>query len=388
MKNCLVSIIVPIYNAEKYLKKCLDSVINQTYRNIDIILIDDGSLDNSLEIAKEYARKDLRVRVFSQTNMGLIATRKRGVDLAKGELIGFVDSDDWIEQNMYEKLVFCMIHSKCDLVSSGIFHDYENENKECEEILDIYQEGLYTNLHEEIFPSMLYDSSNGMGLKCTLVNKLYRKQILSEIYQNIDTRVFYGEDALAVYQYCLKCKSIYILRKSFYHYFIRNNSMCRTANEKLSENTYYLYEGLKKDFLKYRKPHILMSQLKKYILRLEMHTLNVLYGIDVTMTEKWDFSRFDKIIGKQIILYGAGECGKAFYRNLVQIGYENTVVQWVDKKVCGLIDTGLPEIKPINQIQTMNYDYILIAIQNEIVAKQAMEELINNYSIASNKIIY
>ena len=103
-----VSVIIPIYNAAQYLHKCLKSVISQTYKNLDIILIDDGSSDDSYSIAKEYQEKDSRIRLFTQTNIGLISTRKRGIELAEGEIVGFVDSDDWIEPIMYERLVQCM----------------------------------------------------------------------------------------------------------------------------------------------------------------------------------------------------------------------------------------------------------------------------------------
>ena len=100
-----VSVIIPIYNAAQYLHKCLKSVISQTYKNLDIIMIDDGSSDDSYSIAKEYQEKDSRIRLFTQTNIGLISTRKRGIELAEGEIVGFVDSDDWIEPIMYERLV-------------------------------------------------------------------------------------------------------------------------------------------------------------------------------------------------------------------------------------------------------------------------------------------
>ena len=203
-----VSVIIPIYNAAQYLHKCLKSIISQTYKNLDIILIDDGSSDDSYGIAKEYQEKDSRIRLFTQTNIGLIATRKRGIELAEGEIIGFVDSDDWIEPIMYERLVQCMEKNKCDLVSSGIYRDYADGSRK--EWYDLYPEGVYVNLESAIYPSMLHDfKRNEMGLKCTLVNKLYRRQMLQDIYREIDTRVFYGEDALTIYPYCLRC-SVFI----------------------------------------------------------------------------------------------------------------------------------------------------------------------------------
>ena len=99
-----ISIIVPVYNVEKYLEKCIDSILNQSYQNLEIILIDDGSTDNSGSICDEYKKKDQRVQVIHQKNQGQSSARNAGLNIAKGSYIGFVDSDDWIEQNMYEKL--------------------------------------------------------------------------------------------------------------------------------------------------------------------------------------------------------------------------------------------------------------------------------------------
>ena len=341
-----VSVIIPIYNAAQYLHKCLKSVISQTYKNLDIILIDDGSLDDSYDIAKEYQEKDSRIRLFTQTNIGLIATRKRGIELAEGEIVGFVDSDDWIEPIMYERLVQCMEENECDLVSSGIYRDYADGSRK--EWYDLYPEGVYVNLESAIYPSMLHDfKKNEMGLKCTLVNKLYRRQILQDIYGEIDTRVFYGEDALTIYPYCLRCKRIYILNEAYYHYYIRNNSMCRAANEKLAINTYYLYNGLRDAFMESNCANSLLKQLKHYLFQLESHTLKMLYNIDTLAYAKWDFSKYKDIFGKRIVIYGAGACGQALYRELDSLGYKENVVAWVDKNPEGKTEQCMYEITAI-----------------------------------------
>ncbi len=101
----LFSIIIPVYNVEKYLNKCVDSVLNQTFTDFEVILVDDGSPDNCPAICDSYAEKDKRVRVIHKQNGGLICARKSGLEAARGDYIGFVDSDDWIEENMYE--LFC-----------------------------------------------------------------------------------------------------------------------------------------------------------------------------------------------------------------------------------------------------------------------------------------
>ena len=382
-----VSVIIPIYNAAQYLHKCLKSVISQTYKNLDIILIDDGSLDDSYDIAKEYQEKDSRIRLFTQTNIGLIATRKRGIELAEGEIVGFVDSDDWIEPIMYERLVQCMEENECDLVSSGIYRDYADGSRK--EWYDLYPEGVYVNLESAIYPSMLHDfKKNEMGLKCTLVNKLYRRQILQDIYGEIDTRVFYGEDALTIYPYCLRCKRIYILNEAYYHYYIRNNSMCRAANEKLAINTYYLYNGLRDAFMESNCANSLLKQLKHYLFQLESHTLKVLYNIDTLAYAKWDFSKYKDIFGKRIVIYGAGACGQALYRELVSLGYKENVVAWVDKNPEGKTEQCMYEITAIKEIVDKKFDYLIIAIKSQNIAIDVMKELTKDYAVEEDKVVW
>ena len=114
-----ISIIVPIYNIEKYLPRCLDSILAQTYKNLEVILVDDGSVDNSGMIADKYARNDQRINVIHQVNKGVSAARNAGLDLATGDYIGFVDGDDYIEKDMYERLLFNAIKYKADISHCG-----------------------------------------------------------------------------------------------------------------------------------------------------------------------------------------------------------------------------------------------------------------------------
>ena len=117
--NHKISVIIPVYNVEDYLSKCLQSVINQTYTNLEIILVDDGSTDNSGEICDEFSENDNRIKVIHQKNTGVSQARKIGIDVADGKYIGFVDADDWIEPDMYETLINKMKNS--DIIMSGLF---------------------------------------------------------------------------------------------------------------------------------------------------------------------------------------------------------------------------------------------------------------------------
>lgn len=189
-EKLLVSVIIPIYNTEKYLDRCIESIINQSYQSLEIILVDDGSTDNSINICRKYQMSDSRVSIISQENKGASCARKAGLMMANGELIGFIDSDDWIEPEMYEKMVRIYEEFHPELISTGVSRDYEGT--ECsQKFYDHYAEGFYQNLEQDIYPTMLRDNeARDFGLYCTLVNKLFKKNKLMEVYEDINTEVF------------------------------------------------------------------------------------------------------------------------------------------------------------------------------------------------------
>ena len=121
-----ISVIVPVYNVEQYLERCVDSIINQTYKNLEIILVNDGSTDNSGQLCDELAKKDDRIRVIHKKNGGLSDARNVGIDEAESELIGFIDSDDYIDEDMYELLINNMKNANADLSMCGHFDVYNN----------------------------------------------------------------------------------------------------------------------------------------------------------------------------------------------------------------------------------------------------------------------
>ena len=124
---CEISIIVPVYKVEKYLKKCVDSILAQTFTDFELILVDDGSPDDSGKICEEYAEKDARVRVLHKENGGLSSARNAGIEVAKGKYLGFIDSDDYIAEDMYELLYNTIIKEDADLSICGIYDVYEGK---------------------------------------------------------------------------------------------------------------------------------------------------------------------------------------------------------------------------------------------------------------------
>lgn len=169
----MISVVIPIYNVEKYLKKCIESVINQTYKNLEIILVNDGSTDNSKNIIDEYSLIDNRIKVINKKNGGLSDARNVGIEIAKGDYITFLDSDDWIELNMYEKLHEYIKQENADIVQCSYQEVYNEEvdNQNIKEEIKIIlgKESLYN----------LYGENH---VKTVVVwNKLYKIQLFDNI---------------------------------------------------------------------------------------------------------------------------------------------------------------------------------------------------------------
>lgn len=214
-----LSVIVPVYNTEKYLGECVDSILAQAFTDFELILVDDGSTDQSGEICNAYGRLDGRVRVIHQKNSGVTAARKQGVEAAEGEYISFVDSDDWIEQNMYQDML-----AKADLHNADmIFCDMLAEKRDgCTMIPSSDFGGLFDaeQLHQQIHTIMLFDFSKNMpGLSLNLCNKLIKSDLAKPVFKEFPSELTYGEDALGSLMCLLRAKCIFIMENSaFYHY--------------------------------------------------------------------------------------------------------------------------------------------------------------------------
>ena len=222
----LVSVIVPIYNVEKYLEKCIDSIINQTLKEIEIILVDDGSTDNCPRIIDEYAQKDKRVIAIHKENGGQGSARNAGLDIASGEYIGFVDSDDWIDLNMYEELYNSLIVNKADIAICN--RNIYNEDYICKskvEVKGILYENVNSNIINYISSDMFYPNALGV------VNKLYRRDLIRN--NNIrfnDVKKVGSEDTLFNYEILLYTSRIVSNARINYNQLFRSGSTMRTYN--------------------------------------------------------------------------------------------------------------------------------------------------------------
>lgn len=256
----LISIIVPIYNVEKYLRKCIESLINQTYKDIEIILIDDGSPDNCGQICDEYVKNDNRIRVVHKKNAGVSEARNDGIKLSKGDYIAFVDSDDYVEKNFIEILYDNAIKNNADVSICNYF--LENKNRKIRKKID---SDIAKDLESEDFCKYIIRKNSFRGL---LLNKLFKREIFFENgkINLIDSNIHICEDLLFLVENSSKYDKIYFDKESYlYHYVIRENSAISSKyNEKkvtmiyaydrilnfIEKNYHNLLDDYKKDYLK------------------------------------------------------------------------------------------------------------------------------------------
>lgn len=212
----LISVIVPVYNSEKYLKKCLDSLKNQTWNNLQIILIDDGSGDNSAEICQKYCDNDIRFEYIFQKNQGVSAARNAGLDHAKGNYIGFCDSDDWVEKNMYEVLYNLLHDYDADISSCGYTKDYFDQRNDSTYIGMDFPANKMTNIEALI---QMHLEIEFIGV---VWNKLFKRELFNNIYFNTD--ILIDEDALMCGKLIERSQLVVFQNIPLYHYVFRSDS--------------------------------------------------------------------------------------------------------------------------------------------------------------------
>lgn len=214
--SSLISIIVPIYKVEQYLDRCIQSIVRQTYQNLEIILVDDGSPDNCSQICDEWAKIDSRIKVIHKENGGLSDARNAGMQIATGEWIGFVDSDDWIHPRMYEKLHETMENKEADISVCQFVKRTDINEKDFEVGTNTVHEVVYQT--EAALKELILDRA----VKQVVWNKLYRRDVLQDIYFEVGK---YNEDEFWSYQVIANAKKITTIDFIGYFYFQRTDSI-------------------------------------------------------------------------------------------------------------------------------------------------------------------
>lgn len=382
----LVSVIVPIYNTQEFLPRCLDSILKQTYINMELILVNDGSTDESLSVCEKFAERDARIQIISQSNQGILAAKRAGMKLCQGIYVMFVDSDDWIEPELLEKMVHAMQECDCSLVCTNVYMDWGNSTVEKRNAIP---SGIYET--ERIARDLFYYKDMGCyGVLPYSVAKLYPKDILKEVLGSINNDIRYAEDKAIVFSFVFKNIKVCFTDDIYYHYCVRSGSACQSENQNYLVELTAFYKYAKKIFDGHKEQEHLLWQLGKYLLQETLYAINNKFGLTTpdkpiyTTAFELDPSVFLSQ-KKKIILYGAGKVG-ADYRKRVEDCANLKLCGWVDRNYEKYQEEGL-NVRPIEYIQEEEYDFILVAVKKQEIFWEIRKELIN-IGVAEEAIIW
>ena len=237
-----ISIIIPMYNAELYIKKCLESVINQSLDDIEIIVVNDGSTDGSLEICKRYAEVDNRIVILNNKNKGVSVARNEGINIATAEYIMFVDADDWIEENMCQNLYKRINECDADICFCNNIKEYKNKSK----YIDFGSSKDEINSEEvkEVILSLIEEKDKRIAHRRESFRgpcaKLYKRSIIIDNNITFKKELAIGEDLVFNLEYLKCCKKVVIEKRFLYHYRVNLQS----ATKRYRENAWEIYRKL------------------------------------------------------------------------------------------------------------------------------------------------
>lgn len=234
MKNNLVTIIIPVYNAERFLEKCIESVQNQTYQEIEIVLVNDGSTDNSLNVCKRYSAIDSRIVIIDKSNGGVSSARNRGIEAASGDFCCFVDSDDWIEDTHIEEMLNEMQDADC--LIEGYTRENNNDVVHCQLNSSEYN---MNDLNRQDIESLFVD-----GYIHPCWNKLYKTQLVKKYDIRFEENIHISEDSLFCLNYLQFCNKLKLSASITYHYHIE--SAVISLSKKVYDDIFNIYGSVYK----------------------------------------------------------------------------------------------------------------------------------------------
>ncbi len=377
----LISVIVPVYNVESYLPKCIESIMNQTYKNLQILLIDDGSTDQSGYICEKYAQADNRIEVVHKENEGPASARKVGIALARGEYIGFVDADDYIDLSYYQELLDDIIENDVDFVNGG----YIIENDGLETMCNQYETGIYelTGKQAEFIKTYMLKPDSDLHMSFGVWCKLFKADLVRRGDAIVPASQRRGEDKLLVFSCILNSKRIYLDKRAGYHYVMRSSSIthCHHAESIMDYGT--LYRCLVDLFDAHGILEVVRDELAVHFKDLLLDLFS--QGAGRMLIPRYEFAAIDDIKGKRVVLYGAGNIGQNYYAHICKYN-DITIVAWADKNY-KKFHYNYREVISKNEIMNYEFDLLIVALLDKVRAELVKKELLDS-GIPESKIIW
>lgn len=379
MEKPLISVIVPIYMIDRYVGICIESIINQTYQNLEIILVDDGGKDRCPEICDLYASKDERIKVIHKPNGGLVSARKAGLQQSNGDYISYVDGDDWIGLGFIEGLYTAAETSDADMVCAGFTRDLFTKSEHFTNAIPsgIYEGGRLKWLWQNM---VSFGSYYRPGITTYVWNKLFKREVLLAPQSTVDNRISIGEDGAVTYPALLNCSRVSVVENVAYHYRQREDSMLKQSAGYSSEaqKLLYLYNYMMRWASKIETDLNIITQVTDYVLSLALMRSGGRLPQD-------DFSTFDTAYyGKNVVIYSAGTFGQQLVNRFRETKHCN-VVAWIDDDYWEYRRCCL-DVDPVESVSSLSFDYILIATVDELVAEKAERRLMD-LGVSNKKIL-
>ncbi len=380
----LVSIIIPIYNNCTVLERCVNSVIRQKYKEIEVILVDDGSTDSSGAVCDEFRQIDSRIKVIHQKNKGVVNARKNGLNKAQGEYILFVDADDWIQSEMLEELVGLASDMDADIVtSSWIVHRNNCVVQEKDEVLP----GLYESITErlELAQRVFFRADKSQSMNDSLNTKLFRRKLIDKYLSEFPDGVAFTEDTFVAFTCIMNAECIYVSDRCYYHYMTTDSTANNSKNKYLLKDLNEGYIYAKKNAPKNELCDIYNVQLERILLSFLFLGMNKFMDIkDRHSFIRYYFPEGIIPVHSRIAIYGAGIVGQSYYKQLKK---SYNVVYWTDKNKFNETYSEKKIIRP-QEVNIKDVDYVLLAIKNKEMAQGVKKELIKGLNWSEKKIIW
>ena len=380
------AVIIPVYNTAECLEKCIKSITEQTYENLEIIIVDDGSDDGSERICDRLAGEDERIRVIHQQNAGNNRARMRGLIESTAEYVVFVDSDDWIDGNTVERAMEMFErYPEAQVVSFNV-RQVDESGTVIRERRNRIQEGYYTE-PASIVQDLFWPGEEGSsyGLNPYLIGRIYARKLLEASLHRIPSDITFGEDRALTWTVFLGNPKAVFVDDVLYNYFRRASSITKGEDPDFLSKINKVYNYLSVLFKD--QSETLRLQLDDYLLDHILIALNRKIGFQKRAVFYPEFTPDPASFyetGSRVILYGAGKVGRDYYR-LFKDRSDILPVLWVDKN-WEKNNADFP-VHPVDEIRNTDYDRILVAVAQKELFESIREELLE-MDIPEDKILW
>jgi len=383
MNSIKISVLVPIFGIEKYLPKCINSLLQQSFLDFELILVDDGSPDNCPKICDDFAKIDSRIKVIHKKNGGLLSARKEGLKNAIGKYVSFVDGDDWVDKYYLDTLFKLAEANDSDLVVTGHFREFNGKI----ETIKPKMPGIYDEheIKSSIIPNAIYNGDFcEHGMSTYVWNKLFKRELLHKFFFDVPNEIVMGEDAAITYSYLSISKSLVISRIPLYYYRQRHDSIVKSID---NPNTEYYRLGLLMNFLKLKLSHVLDEKTLDQQIKFYLYSQILVRSGGLIENPSGDilFNPFLKVKqNSKVVVYSSGSFGQHILSTNLEAKFFK-IIKWIDIDYHDL-NIGGNSVKPISSITNSEFDYLIIATINPSSYASIKAEL-KLMGIDDNKIV-